>query len=103
MNTTIKKLIEDTIIREIFFSADYWHVYLVTESIDALKHDSFTICFRDCNIIKCSILSSTINIRINKIDMRKDEDGRIIVHIISKDNDNAELVLSCSEITKYEI
>lgn len=102
MNSTIIKLMEGTVVRELFYSVDYWHVFLVIESIDQLKHEFFTICFRDCNIIKWSISTRTLNMRIGRVDFKTGEDERKMVHVISQDNDNDELVLSCSEIVKME-
>lgn len=93
---------EGAFIKNIYYSVDYWHVNLVIEPIVSLKHKSFTICFKDCNIIKWSFTSSTINLQISKINVHENEDGRAIVHFLSEGQGHGELVLSYSDIVTME-
>ena len=93
---------EGASIKNIYYSVDYWHVNILMESIESLGHECFTVCFRDCNIIKWSFESNTINLQISKINVHENEDGRAIVHILSEGQGHGELVLSYSDIVKME-
>ena len=45
MNTDMVKCLKKSIIRELYYSLDYMHLYLILEAISTKKNERKTVCF----------------------------------------------------------
>lgn len=94
----VTEIMKKSVIKEIYYSNDYLHVYIVIESNYTNKHKCITICFKECNIRKFSFTTSMINMPISSVDICNIKDGLKDIVISFIDNNKGQLLLSCSEI-----
>ena len=98
MNTDMVKCLKKSIIRELYYSLDYMHLYLILEAISTKKNERKTVCFKYCSIVKFSFASSVINMLIDNVSISNQKENQKEVIINFSDNQKGSLILLCSDV-----
>ena len=91
-----------SIIRELYYSTDYMHLYLIIEPISAKKNERKSVCFKYCSIVKFCFASSVINMLIDHVSISNQKENQKEVIINISDNQKGNLILLCSDVRIME-